>query len=207
MSDRAKRELTIAEFLSWQSGQDRLYEFVDGEPVAMAGAKLRHDRVTVNALSEITRQLRASGSPCDAFTGDIGIRTAPNRIRRPEVSILCPPFDEEAMIAENPRLILEVLSESTERVDRLVKLDEYKSLESVDYIVILDPTRMEAGFWFRDSRRGWRNTTLISAEQSLDMPALGLSLSLAALYDRVQLSPPPRPRLVWEDGGETGLPS
>jgi hypothetical protein len=39
------------------------------------------------------------------------------------------------------------------------------------------------------------------------MPALGLSLGLAALYDRVQLSPPPRPRLDWEDGEETGLPS
>jgi Uma2 family endonuclease len=207
MSDRARRAMTIGEFLSWQSGQDRLYEFVDGEPVAMAGAKLRHDHVTVNALSEITRQLRAAGSPCDAFTADIGIRTAANRIRRPEVSILCPPFDEEAMVAENPRLILEVLSESTERVDRLVKLDEYKSLESVDYIVILDPTRIEAGFWFRDSQRGWRNTTLIAAEQALDMPALGLSLGLAALYDRVQLSPPPRPRLDWEDGEETGLPS
>ncbi len=66
---------------------------------------------------------------------------------------------------------------------------------------------MEAGFWFRDSRRGWRNRTLIAAGQALDMPARGLSLGLAVLYDRVQLSPAPRPRLVWEDGEETGLPS
>ncbi len=48
MSDRARRAMTVAEFLAWQSGQDRLYEFVDGEPVAMAGAKLRHDRVQLS---------------------------------------------------------------------------------------------------------------------------------------------------------------
>jgi hypothetical protein len=46
MGGRATRGMTIAEFLAWQVGQDQLYELVDGEPVAMAEAKLRHDRVT-----------------------------------------------------------------------------------------------------------------------------------------------------------------
>jgi Uma2 family endonuclease len=104
--------MTIEEFLTWQAQQARKFEFVDGHPVGMAGAKLRHDRVTGNAFTEIRRQLRAAGSPCDAFTSDIGIRTAASRIRRPEVSVLCPPFDEDATISDRPRLIVEVLSES-----------------------------------------------------------------------------------------------
>jgi Uma2 family endonuclease len=150
MGDRATGDMTIEEFLSWQTDQEDLFEFVDGQPLAVPRKKLRHDRVTGNALAEIRRQLRASGNLCDAFTSDIGIRTVPGHIRRPDVSVLCPPFDEEALISDRPRLVVEVLSESTETIDRIVKLDEYKAIEGLDYIVIADPTRVEVGFWFRD---------------------------------------------------------
>jgi Uma2 family endonuclease len=206
MGGRATRGMTIAEFLAWQAGQDQLYELVDGRPVAKAGAKLRHDRVTGNAFSEIRRQLRAIGSPCDAFTSDIGIRTPLGRIRRLEVSVLCLPFDEEAMTSDSPRLVLEVLSESTERVDRLVKLDEYKAIDTLDYIVIADPTRVEVGCWSRDTERAWRAETFRESESIIRMPALGLAISLATFYERVPVTPRPRPRLVWEEGDEGIVP-
>jgi len=201
MSDPAAKGMTLEEFLTWQTRQPRKFEFVDGYPVAMAGAKLRHDRVTGNAFAEIRRQLRAAGSPCDAFTSDIGIRTAPSRIRRPEVSVLRPPFDEDATISDRPRLIVEVLSESTERIDRLVKLDEYKTLETLAYIVFIDPTQMEVGFWFRDTSHVWRNETLAEPDSIVQMPALAIAITLATLYERVPLTPRPRPKLVWEDEG------
>jgi Uma2 family endonuclease len=117
----------------------------------MTGARIRHDRVTGNALTEIKRQLRAGGSRCDGFTADIGIRTPGGNIRRPDASVLCPPFDEDAMISDSPRLIVEVLSESTERLDWLVKLGEYEGIDALDYIVMVDPSRIEVGFWPRNA--------------------------------------------------------
>jgi Uma2 family endonuclease len=196
VGDRVAKGMTIEEFLTWQADQEQRFEFVDGQPVAMAGAKLRHDRMTGNAFSEVRRQLRANGSPCDAFTADIGILTPAGHVRRPEVSVLCPPFDEEAVTSDSPRLVVEVLSESTACVDRLVKLDEYKAIETMDYIVIADPTRVEVGFWFRDAERAWRSQTLKEAEAVIDMPILGLTIGLASLYERVPLPSRPRPRLV-----------
>jgi Uma2 family endonuclease len=199
MGDRAVWRMTIDKFLTWQAGQEQRYELVGGEPVAMAGAKLRHDRVTGNAFSEIRRQLRSGGSPCDAFTADIGIRTPPANLRRPDISVLCPPFNEEATSVDNPRLVVEILSESTERVDRLIKLDEYKQIENLDYIVIADPTRVDVGFWFRDTARRWQSVTFQDAEAIIDMPGLGLAIAVASLYERVQVAPHPRLRLVWEE--------
>ncbi len=181
MSDRAERAMTIEEFLSWQTRQETLYELVDGQPVAMTGARIRHDRATGNAFAEIRRQLRANANPCDAFTDDIGIRTPRGNIRRPDVSVLCPPFDEEAMTSDRPRLVVEVLSESTMRIDRIVKLEEYETIEALDYIVMIDPTQIEVGFWERDADRSWHSTIVTDAKASLEMPSLGLSLSLAAL--------------------------
>jgi Uma2 family endonuclease len=196
MGDLVAKRMTIEEFLSWQADQEERFEFVDGQPRAMAGAKLRHDRMTGNAYTEVRRQLRANGSPCDEFTSDIGILTPPGHLRRPEVSVLCPPFDEEAMTSDRPRLVVEVLSESTARVDRLVKLDEYKAIEAMHYIVFADPARVEVGFWFRDSARAWQSQIFHEMEAVIDMPSLGLGVSLAALYERVPLPPRPRPRLV-----------
>jgi Uma2 family endonuclease len=193
--------MTIEAFLAWQSGQDLRYEFVGGEPVAMAGAKLRHDRVTGNTFSEIRRQMRSGGSPCDAFTADIGIRTPAGNIRRPDVSVLHPPFDEEATTSDSPRLIVEVLSESTERVDRLIKLDEYKAIESLDYILVVDPTRIDTGFWFRDAGRSWHSTPFQNPDAVIELPGLGISLLLASLYERVQVEPRRRFRLIQEADG------
>ncbi len=200
MRERAERVMTIERFLAWQSRQGSRYELVDGQPVAMTGARLRHDRATVNALSEIRRQLRANGSPCDAFTADIGIRTPPGNLRRPDVSV-CPPFDEEAMVSDRPSLIVEVLSESTAGLDGLIKLEEYEAIESLDAIIMIDPTRMEMGLWTRDAERAWHAVRLTDAEAALAVPSLGLAISLSALYDRVPVTSRLRPRLVWEDDG------
>jgi Uma2 family endonuclease len=194
--------MSIEMFLAWQERQDTLYELVDGQPVAMTGAQIRHDRVTVNAVSEITRQLRASGSPCDAFTDDIGIRTPGGNIRRPDISVLCPPFDEDAVISDCPRLVVEVLSKSTAGLDRFLKLEEYEAIESLDAIIMIDPTRMEVGLWTRDAARAWHAARFTDAEAALAVPSLGLSIGLAALYERVTVTSRLRPRLVWEEDGD-----
>jgi Uma2 family endonuclease len=196
MSDRAASRMTIEEFLSWQEDQEDRFEFVDGQPLAMTGARIRHDRVTGNAFSEIRRQLRANDNPCDAFTADIGILTPLGNLRRPEVSVLCPPFDEDAVTSGSPRLVVEVLSDSTARIDRFVKLDEYKAIETMDYVIIADPSRIDVGFWFRDAKRVWQTETIQDPEGVIAMPALGLAIGLASLYERVPLPPRPRPRLV-----------
>ena len=106
------------------------------------------------------------------------------------------------MISATPRLVVEVLSESTEHVDRLVKLDEYKALETLDYVVIADPTRVEVGFWFRQPDRTWRHEILQRRDAVISMPELDLSVSLGSLYELVTLNPRPRPRLVWDDGDD-----
>jgi Uma2 family endonuclease len=201
VSERAERRMTIDMFIAWQQRQEIRYELVDGQPVAMTGARIRHDRVTGNALGEIKRQFRQSGNPCDAFTADIGIHTPGGNIRRPDVSVLCPPFDEDAMISDRPRLVVEVLSESTAGLDRFIKPEEYEAIESLDAIIMIDPTRMEVGLWTRNAARAWHADRVTDPDAVLVVPSLSLSIGLAALYERVTVTSRLRPRLVWEDEG------
>lgn len=197
--------LTMDGFLAWQARQDRLFEFVDGQPVAMAGAKLRHDRITTNAIRTIGTLFRSSGNPCDVFSADIGVRTSPHRLRRPDATVLCPPFNEDATATDQPRLVLEVLSEGTEKVDRLVKIGEYQGLASLDHILMVEPASVEVGIWHRDAGGGWGSRVVRDLGALVDLPALGIVLPVSALYDRVTLDTAPGgPRLVWDGGPAPG---
>ena len=102
------------------------------------------------------------------------------------------------MITDTPHLVVEVLSKSTERADRFIKLDEYKSLPSLDYILYISPFEVEIGFWFRDASGAWKSEVFTKRETIIDMPRLGLSIRVENLYDRLQLPPKPKARLVWD---------
>jgi Uma2 family endonuclease len=125
MADPAPRLLTVDEFFAWQEKQEELYEFVEGRlvPRSMTGATRRHDLLVTNAIFAFKGKLQ--GGPCQPTTADVALRTRSRRIRRPDMTVDCGPFEGSSLVAHSPVLILEVLSPSTERVDTIVKVDEY----------------------------------------------------------------------------------
>ncbi|HLB99396.1 MAG TPA: Uma2 family endonuclease, partial [Acetobacteraceae bacterium] len=115
--------MSADEFLEWDQLQERRHELVDGLPVAMAGAKRRHDRIVVNAISSVAGQL--SLGPCNVFTSDTAVRIPAGNVRRPDLGIDCGRFIDDAAAADAPTAVIEVLSPSTREFDMFVKLDEY----------------------------------------------------------------------------------
>jgi Uma2 family endonuclease len=189
MSEAVASRMTEAEFLAWQSGRDQRYELVDGLPQAMTGARIRHDIARGNADRHLAPQLRAAGKGCRPFSADIAIRVYPAQLRRPELSVLCPPFDMEDMVSETPRLVLEVLSETTRRLDEHVKVDEYKGIAALDYIILMSPTEPDVVVWSRDAARQWQRKRYQSVDEVIPLTLLEASLPLAILYDGIDLRP------------------
>jgi Uma2 family endonuclease len=187
MSERAPRRMTLAEFLEWQRGQELRYELVDGFPQAMTGARRRHDIARGNAEAFLRTALRAAGHGCLPFGPDIGIQVYPGQLRRPELSVQCPSFDMEDMVSSSPRLVLEVPSDSNRRVDEYVKQDEYKSMASLDYIVLMSPREVDVAVWSRDGERHWQRTRHLTPDDVIPLPLLGTSLPLAVLYEGIDV--------------------
>src|SRR4029077_16931128 len=123
--------------------------------LSMARSPTREPAARGNADRHLAPQLRAAGKGCRPFSADIAIRVYPGQLRRPELSVLCPPFDMEDMVSETPRLVLEVLSETTRRIDEHVEVDEYKGLAVLDYIILMSPTEPDVLVWSRDEARQW----------------------------------------------------
>lgn len=185
MSDRARvpRPMTIAEFFAYRGEEGVRYELVDGLLVrAMTGASRRHDRIVVNAIIALGQGLK--GKPCEPSTADIAIVVPNGNVRRPDVMVDCAAGDDRAQQAADPRMVVEVLSPSTRGIDLVRKLEEYKSVPGLAYILLLEPEAPHALLWRRGAE-GWELEERKGLDGAFALPALGIGLAMAELYDRV----------------------
>jgi len=192
MSEHAIRLMTPEEFLQWGLSQDRRYELVDGVPMAMAGAKRRHDRIVMKLHSLLDQRL--AGHHCLPFTADTAVRIPSGNIRRPDAGIDCGTYDDNATAADAPLLVVEVLSPSTRDFDMFGKLDEYRSVPSLRHIVIIDPDAPQAYHWTRDADGTWHHALLEGLDAVITIPDIPCALELATLYEGLTFTP--RPRLM-----------
>jgi len=202
MAEPAHRRWTIEEFFDWQETQPHLYELVGGQPQLMAGVKNVHDDIVVNIVSELKNQTRGTG--CRPFTGDGAVETGPDQIRRPDVGLDCGNRRPNSTLAAGPRLVVEVLSPSTRDFNAFDKLDDYKSVAGMEYILLVEPNQALAKLWSRTSAGAWPHRTINGLDAEIDLPNVGVSLRMRDVYDGVEF--PRMPKLV-ADEDEPSTPS
>ncbi|MER0236544.1 Uma2 family endonuclease [Fulvimarina sp. MAC8] len=183
---------TKEQFFAWQQGEDERYELVGGFPLKMmTGASNRHDAIVINILAELRNRLR--GKPCSPFSADGAVETYPGQIRRPDAGIDCERRDPDGFEAEKPTVVFEVLSPSTRNFDRIRKLEEYKRVQSMRHIVIIEPTFVGVIHFFRSSAEdAWQTDIFNDISGLLDLAGAGIELPLSEIYAGVELSEPPK---------------
>jgi Uma2 family endonuclease len=162
---------------------------VDGVPVMMTGARNRHGDIVVNTLGELRDKLR--GSPSRAFMSDTAVLIPNGNVRRPDAGVVCGPRNDNAMYANAPRVVIEVLSPSTREFDMIGKLDEYKTIESLNHIVLVDPDQPQVMHWSRTEDRSWRRVTLKGLDAAIEIADLQLTIGLGNLYEGLDFTPQP----------------
>jgi Uma2 family endonuclease len=168
--------MTVAEFVDWDDGTETRHELVRGVPVAMAPPSGRHAEVVGNVSAFLSRQL---ARPCRVPQGGgVARDEGDDQLRLPDVFVTCEPTPERYFRA--PRLVVEVLSPSTEKDDRTDKLDFYQSLRSVEAVLLIWQDRRRVQLQLRDEGR-WIIRDLIGAG-TLEAPSLGVGLSLDEIY-------------------------
>lgn len=129
------------------------------------------------------------GSSCQSFTSDFRVRVSPRTYTYPDVIVVCgKPIlaDERQDILTNPKVIFEVLSPSTERYDRGVKLRHYRSIESLQDYVLVSQDQIRIEQYTRGERGIWAFRDYASSDETLAIPSIGVSLPLARIYERVE---------------------
>lgn len=180
---RVLQPMTADEFYLWLEAQTERYELVDGQPMLMAGATIAHDTVVMNASRVIGQQL--FGKPCRPRSADIAIRVSDRQIRYPDFSVDCGVPGNTARESAEPTLVIEVESKGTSNFDAVVKLEEYKAIPSMRYILMVSTERPQVIFYSRGTE-GWTAQDIIGNASLIELPLIGVTLSLGDLYHDLQ---------------------
>lgn len=169
--------MTVGEFLAYDDGTLTRYELVDGVMVAMNPPHPRHDDIVENMGRAMERQLVP---PCRIYRAEIGVAASDQgrHWREPDLVVTC--VRPEAGYIRSPRLIVEVLSPSTEKEDRTVKLDFYETLPSLTAVLLVWQDERRVRLRSRDEA-GWVDHDLIGSGE-ISIPDLGATLSLDEIY-------------------------
>ncbi len=167
----------------------------------MAGARNVHNDIVINILAELRARLRGTGSR--PFNGDGSIETIQGQIRRPDAGADCGPRDPNAFKATLPRMVAEVLSPTTRDFDTFEKLAEYRQVDSLEYIVVVEPNAPEVVVWSRAQDRNWTRGIVEGLDQAVEMPAIDVTLPLTEIYDGVTFPVGPRLVRIDEAGEQT----
>lgn len=174
--------MTIDEFFDWLDTHEDHYELVDGTPVMMPFVKRAHARI----VSNIDRLLQAALDPDEYLVtqGDFAIQTGPRSIRFADVLVEPTNDDLAGRISERTVLIVEVLSDSTAKIDFNQKRLEYLGLGDLDTYLIAAQDEPRLWAWCRTAG-GWPESAGVVTEGGVPIPGLGVTLPLAEIYRSV----------------------
>ena len=179
--------MTLAEFLAWEERQELRHEFDGSAPVAMTGGTRAHETISANLLAALAGRLR--GGPRRAYGSNLKIEVA-GRIRYPDAFVTCgEPGAPRDTVERSPVVVFEVLSESTQTVDRTDKAREYRDTPSIQRYAMLEQDRAAATVYAREGDT-W-TVTLLFRGDVLSMPEIGAAIPLDELYTRLDLEEPP----------------
>jgi Uma2 family endonuclease len=195
MATNPKTYLTPEQYLEIERKAEFKSEYYQGEMFAMGGARWTHNRLVANLIASLHQQLHAG--PCQTLPSDMRVQVdATGLYAYPDVIVVCgePKFlDENRDTLLNPRLIVEVLSPSTEFYDRVRKFELYRSVESVSEYLLVSSVRVSTDLYTRQPDDRWLLSTATRIEDSFELQSVGARLVLSDLYEKVDLAAPPAP--------------
>jgi Uma2 family endonuclease len=185
------KPMTLETFLDWESQQELKYEFDGFQPVAMTGGTEAHAKIQFNLLGLLFVLLR--GHRCQGYGSELKIQVV-GRIRYPDAFIVCSPVSPGATVVRDPVVVFEIISPSSSDRDHFEKNLEYRDTPSVRRYVMLEQSRPGATVFSRDGD-DWVGHVLTGGDD-LALSEIGITLSMAELYEGVTFPPGPAEALV-----------
>lgn len=187
MAVRKEHWISPEEYLKIdRASTDVKYEYMDGQMYAMAGGTVNHAEIALNLIIALREHL--GDGPCHAFSSDVRVQVAEEKYYYPDVTVSCNSEDWRQGandIVRTPRLVVEVLSPSTESFDRGRKFRTYQACPSIEEYVLIRTAYQEVEIF---NRQGdiWTYRRF-EPGQDVELLSIGLTIPLAALYRRTDV--------------------
>lgn len=167
-----------------RNSHDAKHEYIDGQVYLMAGGTSAHARIGINVVRALDDSL--GDGPCNVYNSDLAARLSPTRYTYPDATVTCDERDQPSLDKTEiqfARVIVEVLSDSTEAFDRGQKFALYRACPTVQEYVLV-ATKYQSVEVYRRTAQGWTLYQVYGPGDDIELASIKVSFQLAALYRR-----------------------
>ena len=183
-----RRYYTPEEYLALEEAADYKSEYIDGEIIPMAGGTVNHNRITGNIYAALNFAFKQQDY--EVFMSDIRLWIPEKRIYTyPDVMIISGKpefFNNRQDVVLNPRVIIEVLSKSTQGYDREDKFQAYRTISTFQEYLLIDQTQIRVEQYFKTGKKQWSLREYDAEDQAIAFNTVAWEISLADLYNKVK---------------------
>ncbi|WP_129633776.1 Uma2 family endonuclease [Candidatus Oscillochloris fontis] len=192
MTAQSTAYLSENEYLEREHISTIKHEYYAGEIFAMSGASEAHNLIASNVNASIYAQTRGRG--CRIYPSDMRIKVIKTGLYTyPDITVVCgqPEFAEAKKrdTLLNPTVIIEILSPSTERYDRGLKFQHYRTIESLKEYILIAQNTYHIERYIRHDPQMWILSEAIGIEATIRLESIQCGLALADVYELVELAP------------------
>ncbi len=190
VAQREPHRITVDEWRELErTSHDVKHEYIDGQMYAMSGGSLAHGRIGLNACIALENALLTRGRRCFVYNSDVATRLSSKRYTYPDASVTCDERDQptpDETEVQSPRVIVEVLSDSTEAYDRGKKFSYYRACPTVQEYVIV-ATKYQTVEIYRRTSESWAYDAY-GPDDVIEITSLDIRIPVAALYRNAGVS-------------------
>jgi Uma2 family endonuclease len=179
-----KSYMTVEEYFELcRNSPDARYEYIDGQAVMLAGGSLNHSRIARNVIVSLEGFL--SDRSCQSFTSDAILKIPSGRYVLPDVAITCDERDhEDNEYLLYPCVIFEVLSPSTEAIDRGRKFTFYQECPTIQEYILVSSQEPLIEVFHRENAHMW-TYRIFKPDEEVLLLSLEIKLSMKDIYRNV----------------------
>lgn len=177
--------VSVDDYLAGEESATIRHEYVAGEVYAMSGASEEHNLILINLLTSFRSHLRGKG--CRLYGMDLKARiesAGQDIFYYPDLMVVCDPRDNDRFFKRYPKLVIEVLSPSTSRLDRFEKRMHYQQIETLEEYVLVQQDFAEVAIFRRSNE--WQLELIRGMESEVAFRSIGFTMPMAAIYEGVR---------------------
>ncbi len=185
--NQEKNKYSPAQYLALEERAVHKSEYHNGQILAMSGGTLNHSLISANMIGVLRNALK--GQACRVLDSNLKVYIEQaNHFVYPDGMVICDApifFEERKDVIQNPILVVEVLSDSTEAYDRSDKFQRYMSLPSFQEYVLINQKKKKIEVFYRQDEKQWIYRVYQEPDTHVFLNSLHLHLEVVEIYDKV----------------------
>jgi Uma2 family endonuclease len=186
MAQRKYPLMSVEDYLVLnRNSKDIRYEYLDGEMHMLAGGSPDRSIIIANLTATIKGPLK--GSQCRVYNSDVQLKLSEKRYAFPDITVSCDERDRnQKETIRYPRLVVEVLSPTTEATDRGKKAAYYRACPTIQEYIMVDSEEVFVEVHRREEQRWTINT--FEPGYTIALESLGIQFPIEDVYEGTSLT-------------------